>query len=303
MDANAYEKLVQDLERLADQATGSAQAVRSEPLRQVATIFARNISNLFGLADLPLFTMTATFSSVMTVAASADPSLRESLRTLIEGGRMATLLKPIVDWRKIVFRTLLEKEQSVESSVNQLIYLLVAHLWTSFEVLATDLWIATVNCHPDLLVQRISKRSENGQPSKQFRVEVLAKYDYNVKAHMGTLLARRFGFSEGINGIQAAYLTIFQKEHRAEIESLFKTEGLFRLEETRHLIVHRAGIVDERFNSHMKADFEIGSLLELTPSSAFDLASAAVRAGCALVSLCDNWLSKHDQQERRPDAP
>ncbi len=50
--------------------------------------------------------------------------------------------------------------------------------WTAFNALTTDLWITTVNAHPNLL-DKLGKR--------QIRLRLLKEHRYSTNGHMGTI--------------------------------------------------------------------------------------------------------------------
>ena len=62
------------------------------------------------------------------------------------------------------------------------------------------------------------------------------------------------------------------------------------LEATRHLIVHRAGLVDEEYQRRTGESTAIGHHLALNGARFSELGNSAVAAGCKLLRAVDNWL-------------
>lgn len=167
--------------------------------------------------------------------------------------------------------------------------------WTAFECLATDAWVTALNARPLSLGQRaltVSPEggSQDGLTSKQVSVKLLAKYGFDLRAHMGTVLKPKFDLTS-LSNITRAYNAAFGKYR--QLDEVFDSRDLDLLEASRHVIVHRAGIVDEEFRSRTKRmdlDYPLGIQLPLDGKTVSRLANSAIEAGCRLIAFVDDWL-------------
>jgi len=115
------------------------------------------------------------------------------------------------------------------------------------EVLASDLWEDALNLEPAKLGMPALKgegaQELKGIDQKQISVDFLAKHGYNLSSVMGSLLKPKFDFTS-VQGIEKAYRTLLGQP---SVWTQGVHDSLFVLEQTRHLIQHRAGIVDQKF--------------------------------------------------------
>lgn len=85
-------------------------------------------------------------------------------------------------------------------------------------------------------------KSDDGLSGLHIPVGLAAKYQFDLRRRLGTLLKPKFDFTS-VDGIAKAYQKAF-----GEFPALEDLSGeLNELEHTRNLIVHRGGIVDEKF--------------------------------------------------------
>src|SRR5262249_32108698 len=127
--------------------------------------------------------------------------------------------------------------------------------WTAFECLATDLWVAALDSRPATLAQRALKSlpsddQSDGISGKGIAVWQLAKYGFDLRGCMGRVLKPKFDLTS-LSNIKKAYFSAFEKSK--QIDALFTAQDLNLLEASRHVIVHRAGIVDGEFEGRTKA--------------------------------------------------
>ena len=156
-------------------------------------------------------------------------------------------------------------------------------------MLAGDLWEECINREParfltDIVRQKPTKDGETFT-GKQISVEELAKYDFNISRHMGTFLKKKFDFT-GVAGIEKAYKALFR------IESIFDEglrERLFLVEQYRHLIIHKAGVVDHDFLRKTGLDLKLGEKLCITEPEVSS-AKIDVISACGTILLRANKI-------------
>ncbi len=192
--------------------------------------------------------------------------------------------------------------------------------WTAIETLTGDLWEAAVNAHPHGLAKLRGdwpKGKEKGQPEgkgplpplvnttplgkvseeKSIRLAALEDYDFNVSSVMGTLLRdSRYDF-QNLKDIKRAYVQAFF-ENQEDVLDAILDPCLYHLSQVRHLLVHRAGIVDQKFIDStrgvpMFAGVEIRKPLPIDGELVRDLVNPAVEKSVSLIQAVDNWLQSH----------
>ena len=108
------------------------------------------------------------------------------------------------------------------------------------------------------------------------------------------LLAPKFDFTS-VSGIGTAYEAAFCRS--PELSELLAVPELSHLEATRHLVVHRAGLVDEEYIRRTRESVLVGTQLLLTGARVSELSNAAVAAGVRLLQFIDGWLIQNPPGE------
>jgi hypothetical protein len=159
--------------------------------------------------------------------------------------------------------------------------------YATFETLATDLWVSSVNRHTALANNWVEKNQ-----GKQLTLKDMAGHGWNLSNRVGTLLhqSRRITF-ESLNEIRSAYSQAF----KGELDSVFESHlNLVKAEKTRHLFAHRGGLIDRKFQDEMRNFDEykkvvVGERLRLTGPVTGNLVGACVGCGVSLLLGVDNW--------------
>jgi hypothetical protein len=206
------------------------------------------------------------------------------------------------------------KVDLASKGVDALLASVVIGMWTAFEVLATDMWEDAMNFHPVTLSllkgeqNRITKgiksplaKSEkaDAEISKEKAgisledIHHLTKQTFDLSGCMGTILKRRFPF-QTLSGIRVAYSKAFA-EHSKRVDAALGNLALDALAITRNLLVHRGGIIDQKYFSQQKtlslAPFgEINARLNLDGPSVRTLIDTVLKASIELIEAVDKWL-------------
>lgn len=195
----------------------------------------------------------------------------------------------------------LEGIDSARDSFRVLMFSAISSSWTSFEFLAKDIWISALNNHPIPLGQQAigelsSDISKEGISRKHIEVGLAARYGFDLRGRLGTILSEKYDFT-GVNGIAKAYKDAFGPE-QALIE-LFAELGLKHLEATRHAIVHNAGRVDERYRFVTGSSIADGAYIDFNVVDMSELINAATGVGCDLIEYVDAWFRMNRSEESR----
>lgn len=166
--------------------------------------------------------------------------------------------------------------------------------WTVFETVSKDVWTIAINARPMIYGQPTFKNiqdkcDEGGLSAKTISVGLAARYGFDLRACLGTLLSDRFAFTS-VDGITKAYSASFK-----DISSIktFLTElTLTELEKTRNLLVHRAGYIDETFKRLTGNSQPVGSELALSDEMLERNIKASFAATKAILEFVDKLLTK-----------
>lgn len=183
--------------------------------------------------------------------------------------------------------------------------------WTTFECLATDLWERALNLSPVSLASRAanavdtadggSKSNPVGLSARWISIDVLRKYGFDLRCHMGSVLKSKFTFSD-LNDLRRAYAAAFGKDKA--LEGIFDADELRLLVAVRNLLVHRAGIVDARFKERVvrhepkMAALKEGEVFIAMGEWPTRLVRAGIAGSCSLMLYVDGWITKNSA----PDA-
>lgn len=197
------------------------------------------------------------------------------------------------------------EEQSWEAVQATMAAMLIG-LWTAFESLAQDTWIAAVNLSPAPLADNVMSAQESalktGNQSKAFTYDHFVGSGYDFRRTMGSLLfAEKKVDFQSLKTIRAAYSVAFA----GKLEPIFEASStdLFRLETIRNLFVHKGGLVDKKFIKRMgnEPDMQGSEGRSLVVHGEYVAAKANAIALCSskLIQGVDKWLLDHpaDPQE------
>jgi hypothetical protein len=170
------------------------------------------------------------------------------------------------------------------SEVQTLFRAAIAQAWTGFECLAVDLWVAALNADTRLGHQALSADPPNDVPvglaQKSLPLATLGRYQFDVSRCLGTVLKDKFRFGK-VEGIRTAYTAAFGE--KTPCVAALGHPGLPKLEATRHLIVHRAGRIDEGYARATGSKEPLGSVIHLDGKVVADLICPALDVGYGLL--------------------
>lgn len=272
--------------------------INSEYLTLPAQTFVTNMEAIFSMLDLPVH--IAAYG-----AGFGAGELVEFANTYFsEEPHFPTELKKAIDARREEGKVrypdvayFLNDIESMEPAVRAYLSFTVVAIWTALESLAKDMWIASVNSSADNLAKSALNASSGarGGESKSVKSRWLAKYNFDLRSHMGTLLIDdegKFTFDSPTQ-ILEAYIAAFGKSSAVNYMWKNTKQNLNLLNLCRNLVAHRAGIVDERFASKVKLNLSIGTPLPVNNENATQFAEVVVEAGCELITFVNKWFGEN----------
>jgi hypothetical protein len=140
--------------------------------------------------------------------------------------------------------------QKFDSTSNELMRQTSVLLWTAFEVLVRDCVTLKLNQNSKYISKDLLK---------SISIEFLEEYDFNLKQKMGEIYSRNIDWSN--YGMLIKSLDIFNNS----LSRFLKSNSIWKLNQRRHLIVHKKGIIDKYYLDSTNDNFKVGSELIITP--------------------------------------
>jgi hypothetical protein len=223
--------------------------VKCESLRPVATAFVENLFNAEGMLALP-HAIVGLARKLMGAESPEDDVQQLLAHSLAHDANFRLLF-------------------------HRLCHAITFGFWTAFECVAGDVWEVAVNVEPGGLWKTASEEKTLG-------VATLAKYGFDLRACLGTVLKSKFDFT-GVSGIRKAYLKTFGDS--PVVEKALNDPNLSFLEACRNVVAHKAGIIDEMFLKRVQRTgrvYTVGSKLEIDRSTLTTFRNTNLVAGLKL---------------------
>lgn len=290
--------------------------VSNSEVKKCASIFSQNIKSVNSLLLMPkvIFVTggmgteniyTHTIAQIMSMLQSRweqrgtdDEFLekwKEEMRKIISEKGDQRFESMARDYISVT----LAEIDSARDSFRVLMFSAISSSWTSFECLAKDLWISALDACPIPLGQSTiaelnSDVSKEGVSRKHIEVGLAARYGFDLRNCLGTILSEKYDFS-GVKGIIKAYKDAFGSEQG--LVAPLTEPKLKHLEATRHLIVHNAGRVDEKYRSITGSTIPVSDFLDFNVDSMSELINTSIRVGCHLIEYVDEWFRINTSQQ------
>jgi hypothetical protein len=153
--------------------------------------------------------------------------------------------------------------------------------WGAFEVLTREVVVAFLNENPVAIEQVASDPNAR----KRFDVSkmplgVLSEYGFDLSHNMGTVFGQQQDFSN-LSAIKAITSALFPGAN--ELALALGEKEMWMLSQQRHLVVHRRGVIDEKYLASAGTKDRVGSQLQIDPSLLTSYISIVKNAGIALL--------------------
>lgn len=188
-------------------------------------------------------------------------------------------------------------QQTTEQAAKELRYQTTVAIWSSIEVLLKDQLIEFMNWNPvlakRLITDEISKRRFE-MPKLTF--DELEERNFNFQNCMGDFLVRHRDASDLLT-LKAAIGAIWGK---GDLFYAMESREIRLLNLQRHLIVHRRGVVDEKYLSQSGEQVQKGESVVIPPSSIVNFYRAAANVG---KIACESFLELCNHSTTKPIDP
>jgi hypothetical protein len=295
-----------ELEIISEAATN----LRSQHLRRVAETYHTNNEVVLSLLALPLTLLTVgevkhnrfafvVEAMILSKRIRAGDESREAMAEIYAQSEkryrevMGTESKLDPVGPASTMLQMVATQHTIKEPLRALLYACALYAWSAVECALKDAWINAVNIQPIPLGQRSiagipSGTAPVGITSKQVSVGLLAKHGFDLRDKIGTIVSERYDFTS-VNGICEAYCAILDR--REVVEAILLSQNLRRLEAIRHLIAHRAGLVDEQFLGRTGDQHPVGLPLVLGAEVLCPLIDSAIVATTKILEQVDDHIS------------
>jgi hypothetical protein len=288
-----------------------AENILAPELRPVAAEFSKNVERVIAACLLPSFFANSIASLLHRHSVShglEPPMSAERVAKRLKGDASEDRLR--IASRHMVATSSVEYSDRVEIALAQALPNAVVGIWTAFEVVARGLWIGAYDSLPvafktlDGNQLRIESRTPplrklTGQPRS------LPRKQMALRAGAATSTGEQLASSVDLPGfaslpsMRKTYCILFSELHRIRatctIDSVLANKPLEFIGLTRHVLVHKAGIVDlihSRRSKTMRGcpRFHVGQVVPLDGSLTKAIINHVIEQGTELAGGVDRWV-------------
>ena len=184
-----------------------------------------------------------------------------------------------------------ETARYITDGVSGILAAMLSNAYAAFEALAADLWVCAVNLRPQLATNYIDRTSD-----KSAKMSELFGEGFDLRASMGTrLIQTKKANFQTFNTIKNSYQYAFA----GAADFVFSNNSeIYKAEKIRHLLAHRAGLIDPKFVNEMKdypefADLKAGTYFELSGPNVCKNIDVCVKISVDLFKFVDDWAESN----------
>lgn len=166
--------------------------------------------------------------------------------------------------------------EAVEEVLRQAVVL----IWSAFEVLSRDSFVLLLNEDPGMCSAVMRDNSAKKLFPVKFDLDLLESYHFNLSGSMGTILASSRSL-DSLENIKRVFFAIFPDDK--SLRENLNQDSLRLLNQRRHIIVHRRGLVDEEYCKKSGEDLKVGSKLRVSLEDLREYLTTARDAGIELL--------------------
>lgn len=280
-------------------------AACSSELQDVGRSFVHNLDAVMSTLGLPailaiasveekFFSQYVLLAEVFQVLKKGDTAEEFPSPENIEAGRRFIAEHSPEMWARksrhaLNFLNHASQRKEVVDALQELLHQGTALIWGTFETLVRDVFVSILNARP--VASRLLLTDPNTRklfPLKDLDLDLLEKYDYNLSNSMGQVLAAMHDFSNlgKTKDLLGAMFPV-----AAELRRLLGAREVWLLCQRRHLIVHKRGIVDERYVAESGEVLVVGTRLILRPVDVFKSLTLVRDIGGAVVQEASQFLA------------
>lgn len=268
----------------------------------LAEAFRHNLSAVIATVSVPFHLIAAHVQDLRF----QQIHMAESIRALTPGGedervhekalpiarerfsQEAKTPETIRRWSEQILRELEHSlgREDLARAASELLRQGTVAVWGALEVLAQDVFVALINGNPSSGIQLLThERTKHFFQLKAIPLDTLSSYEFNLSGSFGDILIR-YRSVDTIPVMKAVFGVLLPK--RGELSTALEQKDLWILNQRRHLIVHRRGIVDTDYVSKTGEALLAGSELVIRPDDLERYLSLTTDAGLQLIEACNH---------------
>jgi hypothetical protein len=158
--------------------------------------------------------------------------------------------------------------------------------WSAVEVLARDAFVYLLDGRPayaNLLLSDASNKKHFS--ADRIEWQTLASYGYDLSSNLGTYLISK-GDLKNVPAIKSVFGALFPNAD--DLRRALSDRCLWDLNQQRHLIVHKGGVVDQPYLAATGANLTLGDSLTVGPDEVEAKLEAALCMGTELIRQVAN---------------
>lgn len=172
-------------------------------------------------------------------------------------------------------------EAVLKESAQHLLEQGVVSVWSAFEILCRDFLECYLNGNPAQLLQ-LEKNEQKQFGVDRIPLPILARHDFDLSEGMGSLMVQNYNFSS-LRVIISLYRAIFPTAN--DVHAALKRPELRVLYKRRNLLVHRRGIIDQRYLDETGETGQIGAKLLIRPDELRGMLITVAAIGEKILNL------------------
>lgn len=176
----------------------------------------------------------------------------------------------------------LHHNSAVKEAASELLLQGIVLAWGAVEILARDVFEATVNARPLLGKQLLD--SPDGRKLYQIKaidLETLAKHDFNISGKMGSILVQFQDLSK-LSVMRTTFESLYPSN--TKLRNILRSKHLWILNQRRHLIVHNRSVADQRYIDNTGDIISVSQKLRITPKYIEECISLVQSVGVDIIN-------------------
>lgn len=179
-------------------------------------------------------------------------------------------------------------DDSVELASRELIHQGTLGVWTAFEVYLKAVAKTVVNQNPHRgLLLLSSEKTKAIFGTKGISANVLAEHAFDLTKTLGDAIFSSIKM-DSMAATRAVYDVLFPMEE--EISKSLNDSRLWLLNQRRHLLAHRRGIVDRQYLSNTGDSLPLGSRLSISAEDLLSYLETVRDVACVIARVVDEAL-------------
>ena len=219
----------------------------------------------------------------------AEQTANERIEKMLNSDSLEST--PLIELVILALNSLVESDHFSKISSTYLRQAVVM-VWNAFEILTRDILEQVLN-HSPSLIERLSKSDvvKRRIDLKTLVWENIGTHGFNLSEAMGSIIVSSQDFSD-ISSIKGFFRALLDGDQRnMKALAALDSRALYSLSKLRHLIVHRRGMIDQRFLAATDSKQSVGEEVEMSVQVIENFVRAVNDCGLQLLGSARHLLN------------